>query len=58
MSGQSEQSEWEPLARMFLGMASSARISFMNDLADKGVGDEFLKAFFVFHRKLENENHE
>jgi hypothetical protein len=53
MSG---QSEWEPLARMFLGMTSEARIEFMNDLADKGVGDEFLKAFFVTHRKLENRN--
>jgi hypothetical protein len=49
-------SEWEPLARMFLGMTPEARIEFMNNLADKGVADEFLRALFVSHRTLENRN--
>jgi hypothetical protein len=49
-------SEWEDVAASFMGMTPEAKIEFMNKLADRGVGDDFLKAFFIAHRKLENEN--
>jgi hypothetical protein len=51
-------SEWEDVAASFLGMTPEARVEFIERLADKGVGDEILKAFFVAHRKLENDNNE